>query len=123
MQELSDSSGRELLADDIWQAFETRYHLKGQGRFRLIDFQESQSPKQQDERIFAGKIRIDGEEQSVSGRGNSALSLRLHRRWNPRWAGHWILSIIANTPLAMAQALALPPMSNAVLVMVRYSSA
>ncbi|MBL0022278.1 MAG: 2-isopropylmalate synthase [Sphingomonadales bacterium] len=74
VQELSDSSGRELLADDIWQAFETRYHLKGQGRFRLIDFQESQSPKQQDERIFAGKIRIDGEEQSVSGRGNGLIS-------------------------------------------------
>lgn len=74
VQELSDSTGRELTSTDIWEAFEKRYHLKGEGRFRLIDFQESQSPKQQDERIFAGKIRIDGVEQSVSGRGNGLIS-------------------------------------------------
>ncbi|HNW18097.1 MAG TPA: 2-isopropylmalate synthase [Sphingorhabdus lacus] len=74
VQELSDSTGRELTSTDIWESFEKRYHLKGDGRFRLIDFQESQSPKQQDERIFAGKIRIDGVEQSVSGRGNGLIS-------------------------------------------------
>jgi 2-isopropylmalate synthase len=73
-QELSDSTGRELMSTDIWEAFEARYHLKGDGRFRLIDFQESQSPRQLDERIFAGKIRIDGVEQSVSGRGNGLIS-------------------------------------------------
>jgi 2-isopropylmalate synthase len=74
VQELSDSLGRELTSADIWEAFEKRYHLKGDGRFRLIDFQESQSPRQLDERIFAGKIRIDGVEQSVSGRGNGLIS-------------------------------------------------
>jgi 2-isopropylmalate synthase len=73
-QELSDSTGQELTSADIWAAFETRYHLKGEGRFRLIDFQESQSQRQLDERIFAGKIRIDGVEQSVSGRGNGLIS-------------------------------------------------
>jgi len=74
VQELSDTTGRELTGGDIWEAFEKRYHLKGEGRFRLIDFQESQSQRQQDERIFAGKIRIDGVEQSVSGRGNGLIS-------------------------------------------------
>ena len=74
VQELSDTTGRELTSDDIWGAFETRYHLKGDGRFRLIDFQESQSQKAQDERIFIGKIRIDGVEQSLSGKGNGLIS-------------------------------------------------
>jgi 2-isopropylmalate synthase len=74
VQELSESTGRELTSADIWEAFEGRYHLKGEGRFRLIDFQESQSQKAQDERIFVGKIRIDGVEQSVSGRGNGLIS-------------------------------------------------
>jgi 2-isopropylmalate synthase len=74
VQELSDACGRELTSDDIWEAFEKRYHLKGDGRFRLIDFQESQSPRQLDERIFAGKIRMDGVVQSVSGRGNGLIS-------------------------------------------------
>ncbi len=73
-QELSDTTGGELTSQDIWQAFEARYHLKGEGRFRLIDFQESQSQRQQNERMFAGKIRIDGVEQSVSGRGNGLIS-------------------------------------------------
>jgi 2-isopropylmalate synthase len=74
VQDMSDSTGRELTSQDIWEAFEARYHLKGQGRFRLIDFQESQSPQQQNERMFAGKIRIDGEEVSVSGRGTGLIS-------------------------------------------------
>ena len=74
VQDLSDSTGRELTSADIWEAFEKRYHLKGDGRFRLIDFQESQSQRQQDERIFAGTIRIDGVDQSVSGRGNGLIS-------------------------------------------------
>ena len=42
VQELSDTTGRELMSGDIWDAFEARYHLKGEGRFRLIDFQERQ---------------------------------------------------------------------------------
>jgi 2-isopropylmalate synthase len=74
VQELSDSTGRELTSDDIWGAFEARYHLKGEGRFRLIDFQESQSQKAQDERIFIGTVRIDGDEQSLSGKGNGLIS-------------------------------------------------
>lgn len=74
VQELSDRLGRELSSADIWEAFEARYHLKGEGRFRLIDFQESQSKHAMDERIFVGKIRIDGVEQSMSGRGNGLIS-------------------------------------------------
>ena len=74
VQELSDQTGRELTGSDIWDAFEKRYHLKGDGRFRLIDFHESQSQRQREERIFAGTIRIDGVEQSVSGRGNGLIS-------------------------------------------------
>jgi 2-isopropylmalate synthase len=74
VQELSDSTGRELTSEDIWGAFEARYHLKGESRFRLIDFQESQSQRALDERIFIGTIRIDGQEQSLSGKGNGLIS-------------------------------------------------
>ncbi len=74
VQELSDSTGRELTSEDIWSAFEGRYNLKGEGRFRLIDFQESQSQSALDERIFIGKIRIDGQEEHLSGKGNGLIS-------------------------------------------------
>ena len=75
-QELSESTGRELSSADIFEAFQTRYNLipDEDARFELVDFNESVNPKQGVERIFAGIIRIDGEEQSVSGRGNGLIS-------------------------------------------------
>ncbi len=74
VQELSDETGRELTSTDIWEAFEKRYYLNGKGRFRLVDFHESQSLRQVGERIFAGTICIDDVDQSVSGRGNGLIS-------------------------------------------------
>lgn len=76
VQELSESSGHELTSADIFDAFQSRYHLipDEDVRFELVDFHESHDPRTRTERIFAGKIRIDGEEQSVSGRGNGLIS-------------------------------------------------
>ncbi len=74
VQDLSDTQGRELTTDDIWQAFEARYFLKGNGRYRMVDFNESQSPRSQKERIFAGVIEIDGGRQSIGGKGNGLIS-------------------------------------------------
>jgi len=76
VQELSESTGRELTSADIFEAFQERYHLvpDDDARFELVDFDESVNPQVGAARIFAGKIRIDGEEQSVSGRGNGLIS-------------------------------------------------
>ena len=76
VQELSESTGRELTSADIFEAFQQRYHLvpDDDARFELVDFDESVNPAVGAARIFAGKIRIDGEEQSVSGRGNGLIS-------------------------------------------------
>ncbi|MEE9433022.1 MAG: 2-isopropylmalate synthase [Sphingorhabdus sp.] len=76
VQEFSESTGRELTSADIWDAFQQRYHLipDDDARFELVDFNESVNPQVGAARIFAGKIRIDGEEQSVSGRGNGLIS-------------------------------------------------
>lgn len=71
VQELSDSTGRELLSDDIWGAFRKRYFLDGEGRFALDDYQENHAGA---DRIFVGKLKVDGELRSVSGRGNGLMS-------------------------------------------------
>jgi 2-isopropylmalate synthase len=71
VQELSDTTGRELSSSDIWGAFEARYNLDGSGRFQLDDYSESHSGT---DRIFVGKILVDGELRSVSGRGNGLMS-------------------------------------------------
>lgn len=72
VQELADELGRELQATDIWDVFRKAYRLNAGQRFQLIDWDEAKGPD--GTRVFAGKIGVDGKEQSVSGRGNGLIS-------------------------------------------------
>ena len=72
VQELADEVGRELFADDIWDVFQRTYKLSTPQRFQLVDYEESKAAD--GTRVFAGKIELDGKEQSVSGRGNGLIS-------------------------------------------------
>lgn len=72
VQNLADELGRELYAEDIWDVFQRAYHLSGEPHFSLITYRESREPDKS--RIFAGKIVVGGQEQSVSGRGNGLIS-------------------------------------------------
>jgi 2-isopropylmalate synthase len=72
VQDLADELGRELFAEDIWQVFQKAYHLDGAQHFQLEDYEESRASD--GTRIFVGKIGVDGQVQSVSGRGNGLIS-------------------------------------------------
>jgi 2-isopropylmalate synthase len=72
VQELADQVGRELHADDIWDVFQRVYCLNTPQHYQLVEYDETRASN--GERIFAGKIAIDGREQSVSGRGNGLIS-------------------------------------------------
>ena len=72
IQELADSAGRELQADDIWKVFQRVYHLNTPQHFQLLDYEEARGAD--GARIFAGKIAVAGRERSVSGRGNGLIS-------------------------------------------------
>jgi len=72
VQDLADEVGRELQAGDIWGVFQKTYRLEGEQRFSLIDYEEARAPD--GTRVFAGKIAVDGEVRSVSGRGNGLIS-------------------------------------------------
>jgi 2-isopropylmalate synthase len=69
VQTLADATSRELNAEDIWGVFQQVY--LSPGRLRLIDYVEQQDASA---RIFAGRISQDGDEHSVSGRGNGLIS-------------------------------------------------
>ncbi|BAK67232.1 2-isopropylmalate synthase [Sphingobium sp. SYK-6] len=71
VQDLADSSSRELHASDIWDAFEQHYCLTGPQPYSLVDYFESGPAGQ---RVFTGKIAHNGEERSISGRGNGLIS-------------------------------------------------
>lgn len=72
VQDLADEVGRELQASDIWGVFQKTYKLEGEQRFTLVDYEEARAPD--GTRVFAGKIAVDGEVRSVSGRGNGLIS-------------------------------------------------
>lgn len=72
VQELADEVGRELQAPDIWDVFQRTYRLTEGQRFQLEDYEETRAAD--GSRVFAGKIGVDGQVQSVSGRGNGLLS-------------------------------------------------
>ncbi|HET6608954.1 MAG TPA: 2-isopropylmalate synthase [Rhodopila sp.] len=71
VQRLADDTGRELDAADIWQCFQNSYLPRPTDRFALVDYKESGPAGQ---RLFVGRIAVDGEVRSLSGRGNGLIS-------------------------------------------------
>ncbi|KAL8819831.1 MAG: hypothetical protein Q9191_007649 [Dirinaria sp. TL-2023a] len=88
VQKEADHVGRELLPREIQTLFESAYHLKTNPRFTLVDYniatdrlpspapgEKARSPNRQNlKRRFDGIISIDGEERSIQGVGNGAIS-------------------------------------------------
>ncbi|WP_019516992.1 2-isopropylmalate synthase [Sphingomonas sp. Mn802worker] len=71
VQALADETSRELNAIDIWGRFEATYLPGGSDRFVLRDYEETGASG---DRLFVGRMTVDGEEQSISGRGNGLIS-------------------------------------------------
>ncbi len=74
VQTMADALGRELNAADIWTAFHDAYLPQGSDRYALIDYAETHAPGGGPPRTFVGRVRLDGEERSISGKGNGLLS-------------------------------------------------
>jgi len=74
VQALADETSRELNAADIWGRFQVHYRLDGDQRFALVDFEETRDGG---DRLFTGRVRHDGVERAVEGRGNGLLSAAL----------------------------------------------
>ena len=71
VQALADGTSRELNAADIWTRFEATYLPGEHDRFVLRDYEETGSAG---DRLFVGRVAVDGEERSISGRGNGLIS-------------------------------------------------
>lgn len=71
VQAHADQTSRELNAADIWSLFERTYMPQADDRVTLRDYEESGAAGQ---RVFIGRVAIDGEERSISGRGNGLIS-------------------------------------------------
>jgi 2-isopropylmalate synthase len=71
VQALADRAGRELDAGDIWRLFETTYLPGSADRIALRDYDESGAAG---DRLFVGRVAVDGAERSIAGRGNGLIS-------------------------------------------------
>ena len=71
VQALADRTSRELDAADIWGAFQHAYLPQDGDRFTLCDYEETGSAG---DRLFVGRVGVDGVERSISGRGNGLIS-------------------------------------------------
>ncbi|RYY25446.1 MAG: 2-isopropylmalate synthase [Sphingomonadales bacterium] len=71
VQALADETSRELNAADIGALFDRVYLPGVDARITLVDYEETGSAGS---RVFVGRIAIDGEERSISGRGNGLIS-------------------------------------------------
>jgi 2-isopropylmalate synthase len=71
VQALADETSRELGAADIWQRFQQVYLAQDGDRFVLDSYEESGA---HGDRLFVGRIAVDGEVRSISGRGNGLIS-------------------------------------------------
>ncbi|WP_267351751.1 2-isopropylmalate synthase [Sphingomonas sp. GM_Shp_2] len=71
VQAMADETSRELNAADIWNRFEATYLPRPGDRFELVDYEESGSAGN---RLFVGRLAVEGEQRSISGRGNGLIS-------------------------------------------------
>ncbi len=109
VQALADETSRELGAADIWGRFEATYLPREGDRFVLRDYEERGTAG---DRLFVGRVAVDGEERSISGRGNGLISGVIAALGETTGrTSTW--STIASTPSAMAPMRRPRPMSNA----------
>lgn len=71
VQALADETSRELNAADIGGLFDRVYLPGADARISLVDYEETGSAGN---RLFVGRIAVDGEARSISGKGNGLIS-------------------------------------------------
>ncbi|SOB87191.1 2-isopropylmalate synthase [Sphingomonas guangdongensis] len=71
VQALADETSRELNAADIWARFDATYLVRDDDRFVLDSYEESGA---HGDRLFVGRVVVDGDARSISGRGNGLIS-------------------------------------------------
>ena len=74
VQDITDASAKEVSGGDIWEAFQSAYHLTGPQKYELIEYEHAGPVRSDAKRTFVGRIIKDGIETSVVGHGNGLIS-------------------------------------------------
>jgi 2-isopropylmalate synthase len=70
IQKIADDTGKEITSEIIWREFERQYLAPG--RFEFV--QHTTLPASGGERHIEARVRLDGQDRTVSGEGNGPMS-------------------------------------------------
>ncbi|MFK4823778.1 2-isopropylmalate synthase [Paenochrobactrum sp. BZR 588] len=74
VQDYADATSKETTAEIIWSLFNELYHLDQNKSFELLTYKDSSLGRAGEARIFSGRIMHQGQEVTITGRGNGLIS-------------------------------------------------
>ncbi|MCP5150888.1 MAG: 2-isopropylmalate synthase [Ectothiorhodospiraceae bacterium] len=73
VQDVTDATGKEITAEQIWQLFEKQY-LALDRPYEYVEHWSVPDPDAPGQRRLTATIRVDAEERTISGRGNGPIA-------------------------------------------------
>jgi 2-isopropylmalate synthase len=77
VQKLTDATGKEMTAEEIWSLFRTEY-LQAKTPYDYVSHHLSEDPARPNVQSIRARLQVAGEEREVSGNGNGPLDAFLH---------------------------------------------
>ena len=77
VQAITDGTGREILPEEIWKTF-TEAYLTSSRPLAYVGHRDHYDSTRSEEVELTAVVRVDGEEQEMTGRGNGPLSAFKH---------------------------------------------
>ncbi len=72
IQDVTDTTGKEITADQIWRSFEETY-LRAGGRFEFVEHRTVPDTHASERRLMTAKVRENGTERTIEGTGNGPI--------------------------------------------------
>ncbi|MBT6275212.1 MAG: 2-isopropylmalate synthase [Chromatiales bacterium] len=73
IQAIADGSGKEILPEDMWQAFETGY-LQANAPYEIVEYRSDPDTTSDDMCVVTATIRDNGQEKEIKGSGNGPIA-------------------------------------------------
>jgi 2-isopropylmalate synthase len=77
VQRVTDATGKEMSAEDIWSVFRIEY-LEANALYQYVSHHLSEDPARPNVQSIRARLRIKGEERELFGSGNGPLDAFLH---------------------------------------------
>ena len=77
IQEITDETGKEIMAEEIWRRFRESYIDNG-APFELVDYRLNTDPHRSEVVSCTAALKVDGQVREISGSGNGPIDAFVH---------------------------------------------